>query len=78
MEHPLVDNLNHLSTEELSQKISELNNKLNIAARAGNGHICNQIRMVLECYQNKYQEKLQESYKKQMTDKNFDDKINIQ
>jgi len=51
---------------------------LGIAARTGNGHLCNQIRMAMENYQNMYQTRLQESYKKAQGDNNFDDKINIQ
>lgn len=57
MEHPLIDNLDSLSTDQLQEKISELTKKLGIAMRTGNGHLCNQIRMALESYQNKYQEK---------------------
>lgn len=78
MEHPLIGQLDELTLEELSAKINELGKKLGIAARTGNGHLCNQIRMAMENYQNKYQEKLQESYKKAQGDSNFDDKINIQ
>lgn len=79
MEHPLIGDLNGLTIDELSAKVNELSNKLNIAMSTGNGHLCNQIRMAMESYRNKYQEKLQESYKKQEGDShiNFDDKINI-
>lgn len=77
MEHPLIGNLDELTLDELTTKVSELTNKLTIAARTGNGHLCNQIRMALESYQNKYQQRLQESYQKQKTDINFDDKIHI-
>jgi hypothetical protein len=34
--------------------------------------------MAMENYQNMYQTRLQESYKKARGDSNFDDKINIQ
>jgi hypothetical protein len=78
MEHPLIGPLDELTLEELGAKVNELGKKLGIAARTGNGHLCNQIRMAMENYQNKYQEKLQESYKKAQGDANFDDKINIQ
>ena len=78
MEHPLIGQLDDLTLEELSSRINDLGKKLGIAARTGNGHLCNQIRMAMENYQNKYQEKLQESYKKAQGDANFDDKINIQ
>lgn len=78
MEHPLIGSLEELTLEELSAKVNELGKKLGIAARTGNGHLCNQIRMAMENYQNMYQTKLQESYKKAQSDLNFDDKINIQ
>ena len=76
MEHPLIGDLNNLTLDELSTKVADLNSKLSMAMRTGNGHLCNQIRMAIESYQAKYQEKLQESYKK--SDANFDDKIKIQ
>ena len=77
MEHPLIGPIDDLTIDELSSKISDLNNKLNIVVRSGNAHLCNQIRMALETYQNKYQEKLRASYNKGGEAPNFDDKINI-
>ena len=78
MEHPLIGNLDDLTVEELGSKVNELNNKLSIATRGGNGHLCNQIRMALESYRNKYQEKLQAAYTKgNGNESNFDNKINI-
>ena len=79
MEHPLIGNLDELTVDELSTRVNELSNKLSMATRSGNGHLCNQIRMALESYQNKYQEKLQETYRRQdeMSPINFDNKINI-
>jgi len=55
MEHPLVQGLDKLTEEEILDKISELNKKLAIAARTGNGFLANQVRMALESYQNRYQ-----------------------
>ena len=78
MEHPLIGSLDDQTLEELGARINELSKKLGIAARTGNGHLCNQIRMAMENYQNMYQQKLQDSYKKAQGDTNFDDKINIQ
>lgn len=77
MEHPLIGSLDSLSIDELGTKISELNKKMSVAQRMGNGHLCNQLRMALESYNTKYREKLEETYKKQ-SQVNFDDKINIQ
>ena len=76
MEHPLIGDLNNLTLDELSTKVADLNSKLSMAMRTGNGHLCNQIRMAIESYNVKYQEKLQESYKK--SDVDFGDKIKIQ
>jgi len=58
MEHPLISNLDSLSAEELLEKITELNKKLSIAMRGGNHYLCNQLRMAIDSYQTKYNEKL--------------------
>ena len=58
MEHPLINNVDSYSVEQLQAKISELNKKLAFAHRMGNGNLANQIRMALETFNNKYQEKL--------------------
>jgi hypothetical protein len=76
MEHPLIGDLSELTVDELSSKITNLYGKLNIAARNGNAHLCDQIRMALESYQNRYQAILDEQQKK--ANVNFDDKIKIQ
>jgi flagellar biosynthesis regulator FlaF len=72
MEHPLIGNLQNLTAEELLEKITDLNKKLSIAYRMGNNDLCNQLRMAIESYQSKYQEKI-----RQGTDKNFDDIIDV-
>ena len=74
MEHPLIGDLSNLSMEELTTRIADLNKKLSIAVRSGNGYMCNQLRMAIESHQVKYQEKLQESYK---NNNNFGNKIDI-
>lgn len=76
MEHPLVNNLDSLTAEQLNTQITDLNQKLIIAMRSGNAHLCNQIRMALESYQNKYQQKMQEAYSKQF-DRSITDRIQI-
>ena len=72
MEHPLVNSLDDLTTEQLLEKINELNRKLGIAYRMGNGHLCNQLRMAIESYQTKYREKIRKD-----PDNNFDSVIDI-
>jgi len=57
MEHPLISNLDDLSLDQLTEKITDLNKKLSFAINTGNSHLCNQLRMALESYQNTYNEK---------------------
>ena len=72
MEHPLISNLNDLTEEQLLEKITELQKKLSIAYRTGNADLCNQIRMAVESFQTKYQDKI-----RQDDNNNFDEIINI-
>jgi hypothetical protein len=72
MEHPLIPNLDSLTTEQLLEKITELNKKLAIAYNMGNSYLCNQIRMAIDSYQTKYNEKLRGS-----KGTGFDDVIDI-
>jgi hypothetical protein len=76
MEHPLIGNLQDLTEEDINIKISELNNKLTIAARFGNGHLCQQIRMALESYQNQYRYLQDQKNQTSASTLHFD-KINI-
>jgi hypothetical protein len=78
MEHPFIHDLDNQSLEDLGKRISELYRKLGIAQRAGNGYLCDQIRMALESYQIKHQEKLQELYNPKTGDgPDFNSKIDI-
>jgi hypothetical protein len=72
MEHPLIGKLDDFSPEELLDKITELNKKLTIAMRMGNGYLCDQLRMAIESHQVKYQEKIRTN-----PDNNFNDVIDI-
>ena len=72
MEHPLVTNLNDLTEEQLLEKVTELQRKLSIAYRTGNADLCNQIRMAIESFQTKYQDKIRKD-----DTNNFDEIINI-
>lgn len=72
MEHPLIGKLDDLSVEELLDRITELNKKLTIAMRMGNGYLCDQLRMAIESHQSKFQEKIRGN-----PDTNFDDVIDI-
>lgn len=72
MEHPLIGSLDEFTPDQLLEKITELNRKLGIAYRMGNGHLCNQIRMAIESHQTKYQEKMRKD-----SGTAFDDVIDI-
>ena len=74
MQHPLIGNLDDLTQDQLTERITDLNRKLGIAMQHGNGHLGNQLRMAIESYQTKYQEKLRDSY---ANSSSFTDKINI-
>jgi hypothetical protein len=51
---------------------------LAFAIRTGNGHLAAQIRMALETFNTKYQQRMQEIYDKQnRSGTDFSDKINI-
>jgi len=76
MEHPLIGDLSDLTVDELSGKLTELNQKFAVAQRVGNAHLCNQLRMAIESYSNKYQERLQEQYRR-AGGADFSDKIDI-
>lgn len=79
MEHPFIHSLDELTVEELTAKISDLHRKLAIAHRSGNGYLCDQIRMALDSYTTKQQQKLEEQWKRSAgdDDQTFDDKIDI-
>jgi hypothetical protein len=78
MEHPLIGNIDDMTIDQLQSKISELNKKLGIAYRSGNGHLTAQIRMALETFTNRYQAKVAETYSNKNKDgPDFSDKIDI-
>lgn len=77
MQHPLIGDLDHLTTEQLYEKINDLTKKLSWASRH-NQHLALQIQMALESYQAKYREKQQkiwEAARQQGTD--YSDRIDI-
>lgn len=77
MEHPLIQNIDSLTLDELQDRIRDLNRKLSWAMRS-NRDLAGQISMALETYNNKYREKQQAIYdeaRKNAPD--FGDKIDI-
>jgi hypothetical protein len=77
MEHPLIGDISHLTEDELLGKVNDLNRKLVIAARSGNGHLCDQLRMAIETYQNRYRS-LIEAQSASSKNSDFSDRIRIE
>lgn len=76
MEHPLIGDISELTLDDITHKLSELQKKLGIAQRIGNGHLCHQLRMAIESYQTRYQKIIQEQQKNNPID--FNGIINIE
>jgi hypothetical protein len=78
MEHPLINNIDDLTLEQLQERITELTRKVGIAHRMGNAQLRHQVQMALETYQNKYRERQQAQWKKDdSTGNDFSDRIDI-
>ena len=78
MSHPLIENADKLTIEDLQTRLNDLHKKLGIAARTGNGHLCNQIRIAIDTFQNVYNDKLRAQYKKDEKDMDkYTSKIDI-
>jgi hypothetical protein len=76
MEHPLVNIDPELNADKLLDRINELNRKLMIATRSGNGHLCNQIRMAIDSYRARYSAII-EQQQKDRQGPTFEDRIDI-
>jgi hypothetical protein len=76
MEHPLITGVDTLTVDELQSRIADLTKKFNIASRAGNAHLANQIRMALETFNTKYQERMREQWAKK-SGPDFSDRIDV-
>lgn len=78
MFNPLIPDLSKLKNDDVDNKIIELMQKYSIAARSGQGMICNQIAVILEMYKQEQSKRNQESLKKLANqNKNLDDFINV-
>lgn len=79
MFHPLLSDLSELKDADLELKISELGKKYSIAARSGNGGLCNQIALALEAYRTELQRRLLEKSNITLKNQNkdLDDLINV-
>jgi len=78
MFNPLLADLTKIKNEQLEEKITELTKKFTIAARSGQGSVCQQIQIILESYRAEQQRRYDVEMKKQLKqNKNLDDFINI-
>lgn len=66
MEHPLINNIDHLTLEELQDKINDLTKKLAWAHRSGNANLRMQVQLALDTFTEKYRQKQQALYDEKM------------
>jgi hypothetical protein len=74
MQHPFINDLSHLSIEDLQDKITDLTSKLSFSSRMNNQTMNHQIMMVLDSYRTEYNKRMDDLYKKQ----NIQNRIQIQ
>ena len=78
MFNPLLPDLCSLKNEDIDNKIIELTKKYSIAARFGQGIVCQQISVILETYRTEQQKRhIAGSQKLLDQGKNLDDFINV-
>lgn len=77
MFNPLLPDITKLKNEDLENKINELMRKYVIAARCGQGIVCNQISVILEAHKDEQKRRYAETSKKTIQNKDLDDYINI-
>jgi hypothetical protein len=80
MFHPLIAPPTELKDADLEQKILDLSKKYFIAARMGQGGVCDQLSMALDMYKQEQGRRQRESTKTLVKnqDKDLDDLINVQ
>ena len=79
MFHPLLANPGKLKDKDLEDKILDLSKKYHIAARLGQGGMCQQIIMALEVYKTEQQQRYKQTNKVMVNkqEKGLDDLINV-
>lgn len=78
MFNPLLPDLTTLKNEDVDNKITELMQKYFIAARSGQGGVCNQIGVILEAYKDEQKRRhIAATQKAAQTNRNLDDYINV-
>lgn len=77
MFNPLLPDLSKLKNDEIDLKITELMKKYFIAARSGQGVVCDQISIILEQYKHEQKRRYIELTSKNIKNSNLDDFINV-
>jgi hypothetical protein len=77
VKHPFIQDLSSETPEQLSEKISTLNNRLSWAFKMGKHDMVRQMQMVLESYRTEYQKRMEEQWNKKTGGQNLDKKIDI-
>jgi hypothetical protein len=79
MYHPLLDNPANLKDAELENRILDLTKKYHIAARMGQGIVCEQIITILSSLKDEQSRRAHDMIKKTQSNqnKNLDDLINV-
>lgn len=78
MFNPLLPDLSSLKSEEVDNKITELMKKHSLAARFGQGMVCQQILVILEVYKDEQKKRHYAATQKLINqNKNLDDFINV-
>jgi small-conductance mechanosensitive channel len=75
MYHPLLDNLEELSMDQLAEKLNDVNSKISYAYRIGNYQMLQQLQLIQQAIQDKYNEKTKkqlESLNKKTSNSNND------
>jgi hypothetical protein len=78
MDHPLINDADSLSIDQLHDRVTDLTKKIGLAHRSGNAHLRAQVQMALETYQNKLRQRQQEEWEKNTKNNpDFGSKIDI-
>lgn len=80
MFNPLLPDLSNIKEQDLENRINDLNRKYTIAAKSGNGMLCEQISVVLMQMKEEQQQRMRDKNKRvnvKNQDKDLDDLINV-
>lgn len=77
MTHPLIGDLSGKTTDELLQTINGLYKKMRFANKMGNGAMIQQMRSVIDTYQEEYQKRVREEVKAAEENPIFKDSLDI-